>query len=160
MRALVATVMKPGSSSSSDPDVPPGLEDTKDIKKKKNRNQSAKKKLIKVFNATEEIDDQLEKRQTQYAEIGTQTKYTLPHTCIDVAWVPSCHEAIMDVAEDYAGEEDDVCGDNPDDATVIKSVLDIDTIDEDCIYDPAILPEMKRFQAKMSPTYRENSRKI
>ena len=113
MRIMVAAAMSPKEETPQEPKAPPGLDSDNEIvqvKKKKNRNQSAKRKLIQVLDAEESGEGSEPKVQStendndkKLVDAGTQTRYTLPHTCRDVMWVPACQEPVIDVAD----EEDD-----------------------------------------------------
>ena len=92
MRISIKTLMAKVDSKES----PPGLEeyyDETNLPKRKNRNQSAKKKRISINAATEDDEDKIATVAT--AETGvqhiptccnaeTQTTYSLPSTCRDV----------------------------------------------------------------------------
>ena len=93
---------------------PPGLRDHEQDapaeaegpkKKKTSKNKSARKKLIKVFEATEEAESQAKEIELAANEVlvndaGVQTEVSLPHTHRDVMWTPSSMDPIFEVCDD------------------------------------------------------------
>ena len=72
-----------------------------DKKKKKNRNKSAKRQLIKILDEVEEdIKACGDKR-----EIEVQTDVSLPNKMLNLMWVPSCLDPVFDGVESEAEEE-------------------------------------------------------
>ena len=89
---------------------------------KKNRNKSAKKKLIRIL-------DEVEEDITVHGKAGaeTQTDVSLPHTCRDVAWTPS----FLDTVFEATAEEDESQLNGQETLEIGEGAMDLDCVELD-----------------------------